>query len=143
MGIQFGHGVVEYMLKYRNFPNLTKWAENDKTFIILNGGTTNLNGTGSLNKHVMTLIENNIEFSTFHEPDLGDQLTSVNFLVDERVWNKEKYPDRFLGHPPLSNRSNSVLGVHYVPEDEEKYQARLGGEKNVFLREFLKQFRLA
>ena len=47
-GIQFGHEVVEYGLKHgkSNVINdkvdtYTQWAKNDKTFIILNGGTTN------------------------------------------------------------------------------------------------------
>ena len=29
----------------------------------------------------------------FNETDLGDQLTSVVFIVDERVFNKDKYPN--------------------------------------------------
>lgn len=40
-GIQFGHGVVEYMRTYYPAPPCDSWADNDKTFIILNGGTTN------------------------------------------------------------------------------------------------------
>ena len=42
-GIQFGHAVVEYMLNFpvdlRVYKDTKKWAEEDKTFIILNGGT--------------------------------------------------------------------------------------------------------
>lgn len=139
-GIQFGHGVVEYMIENGNSDECKKWSLYDKTFIILNGGTTNKVETfeGTLNKHLGTLIDNGIKCSDFYEPDLGFQLTSVNFLVDERVWDKEKYPDRFSGITP-----NIFLDVHYIPETEEAYIKRLGGEKNVFLREFLKQFRLA
>lgn len=147
--IQYGHGVVEYINAYihRVYADirdpLEKWMDEDKTFIILNGGTTNENpdSLGTLNKHCNTLEENGVVFSTFHEPDLGDQLTSVNFLVDERVWDREKYPDRFLGGSPTSG--NMTLGVYYTPESEESYIRRIGGEKNAFLREFLKQFRLA
>lgn len=144
--IQFGHGVVEYMRHHYSYCEETpcnKWADEDKTFIILNGGTTNKNpdSLGTLNKHCTTLQENGVVFSTFHEPDLGDQLTSVNFLVDERVWDREKYPDRYLGGSPTIN--GMTLMVYNAPESEESYTKRLGGEKNVFLREFLKQFRLA
>jgi len=100
-GIQFGHAVVEYGLDYgqghADDPYL-QWARNDKTFIILNGGTTNksrmaLDNYGTLNKALDELKKDGIEVATFYEPDLGDQLTAVVFLVDERVWDKEKYPE--------------------------------------------------
>lgn len=114
-GIQFGHAVVEYSELYRNTKAYKKWVKKWKTFIILNGGTTNFSygdSRGSLNKHLDTLLEYDILAAYFFEPDLGDQLTAVVFLVDERVFLPEKYPD----------------------EDEEYV---------LFLREFLKQFKLA
>ena len=40
-GIQFGHGVVEYTQKHFRDKDYQEWAKNRKTFIILNGGTTN------------------------------------------------------------------------------------------------------
>ena len=94
-GIQFGHGVVEYMMNNFNKPETQYWANNDKTFIILNGGTTNnFEGElGTLNKNLITLKEKGILVSTFSEPDLGNQLTSINFLVEERGWDTEKFPD--------------------------------------------------
>ena len=135
-GIQFGHGVVEYMLKYPihlAHTDTEQWAEEDKTFIILNGGTTNTNGSGTLNQHRQTLLDNNIEISTFYEPDLGDQLTSVNFLVDERVWDKVKYPDL----------KETFYNFDIQLELKEYWERGIGGQKNIFFREFLKQFRLA
>ncbi len=113
-GIQFGHAVVEYSELYRNTKAYKKWVKKWKTFIILNGGTTNKDedNFGTLNKHLATLLEYNILAAYFFEPDLGDQLTAAVFLVDERVFLPEKYPD----------------------EDEEYV---------LFLREFLKQFKLA
>lgn len=114
-GIQFGHAVVEYGQLYGRTTQYKDWVKNWKTFIILNGGTTNLdyqNNRGTLNKHLDTLLENDIDIATFSEPDLGDQLTAVVFIVDERVWNLEAY--------------------HSVTD-----------EKILFLREFLKQFKLA
>jgi hypothetical protein len=139
-GIQFGHAVVEYQQNVKNLNPYEKiydkWAQKDKTFIILNGGTTNKNPEklGTLNNHLNTLVENGILTSEFFEPDLGDQLTAVVFLVDERVWNKELYKDfeEILEDSPfLSNK------------DYEEWVNKIGGEKNVFLREFLKTFRLA
>ena len=95
-GIQFGHAVVEYSLKYGRQKDYLHWATKNKTFIILNGGTTNnsYEYEGSLNKHEYTLKNvGKLKIATFNEPDLGDQLTAIVFLVDDRVFNKELWPD--------------------------------------------------
>ena len=91
-GIQYGHAVVEYGLKYFKNEDYQKWAKKDKTFIIYNGGTTNLNPEtpGKLNIHLEKLREHKIKCAEFYEPDLGDQLTAIVFLVDERVFNRDK-----------------------------------------------------
>jgi len=96
-GIQFGHAVVEYGLK-TNFNELyVNWAKHDKTFIILNGGTTNNdpNNLGTLNKHYQTLLNFGIEVGTFNEPDFGNQLTAVVFLVDTWMFPK---PDEVVSN---------------------------------------------
>jgi uncharacterized membrane protein len=92
-GIQFGHAVVEYGLKNFNSFEYQEWANKDKVFIILNGGTTNndILSLGSLNKHLETLNDFGVKFAEFYEPDLGDQLTAIVFIVDEKVYNKNKY----------------------------------------------------
>ena len=103
-GIQFGHAVVEYSNKYAKDEEYKKWSKEDKTFIILNGGTTNLNPDrlGTLNQHVMRLKEIGIKkVGLFYEPDLGDQLTAAVFLVDEMVWDRELYPDPELIDSPF------------------------------------------
>lgn len=136
-GIQFGHAVVEYGRAVNGVPPYekiyNKWADYDKTFIILNGGTTNNNPLklGTLNKHMANFSNNGILFVAFNEPDLGDQLTAFVFLVDERVWNKEKYPD-FI---PLDS------GVEF--EREKEWNESIGGYGNIWLRDYLKNLRLA
>ena len=98
-GIQFGHAVVEYQQNTLGLEPMqkiyNKWAQNDKTFIILNGGTTNSNRErlGTLNKHLSEITKMGVKVGAFFEPDLGDQLTAFVFLVDERVFNRELYPD--------------------------------------------------
>jgi hypothetical protein len=95
-GIQFGHAVVEYALMYNDWEEYQKWANTDKTFIVLNGGTTNNKegSFGTMNMLEIDLRVWKIKYASFNEPDLGDQLTALVFLVDERVWNYEKYPDQ-------------------------------------------------
>lgn len=139
-GIQYGHAVVEYSLEYGDTPEYQKWAKEDKTFIILNGGTTNNNREskffGSMNLHLETLKSSKLNIATFHEPDLGDQLTAIVFLVDERVWNKEEYPTSFEDY--CTRFLDNPLDVSI-----EDYYALVGGMYNAHLKEFLNQFRLA
>jgi hypothetical protein len=169
--IQFGHAVVEYGQKIKKLPfndievakKYDDWADNWKTFIILNGGTTNHKTSledglpfGSLNNHLLTLMDNNIEFASFNEPDLGDQLTAVVFIVDERVFNKKKYP--YFEDWVIENYGDLIVGSGSAYQiaseirnskskhDKKVYQEwvkLVGGEKNAFLKDFLKNFRLA
>lgn len=173
--IQFGHAVVEYGQMVKLPPSLSKmdinatfiydsWASKWKTFIILNGGTTNHRPTedglpfGSLNQHVLKLDEMKIDFATFHEPDLGDQLTAVVFIVDERVFNRKKYPD--FEDWVIENYGDLIRSDYYttsymlaqkiktseIKSDKKVYDEWVkfvGGEKNIFLRDFLKNFKLA
>lgn len=138
-GIQFGHAVVDYGLQHGMTEQYLDWAQNWKTFIILNGGTTNDNPKwlGTLNQHAQTLGEMNIPTSCFYEPDLGDQLTAIVFIVDERVFNKEKYPEpTFVTSPSVTkDEENEKILQNFIQS--------IGGYTNYKLREFLKQFRLA
>lgn len=152
-GIQFGHAVVEYQQNVKGLPPYeaiyNKWAKKDKTFIILNGGTTNVNPEkfGTLNQNLAALYFNQIVTSEFYEPDLGDQLTAVVFLVDERVFNKILYPDFQEEKLPYGTRKPSKKVETQLEERNEanyqKWVEKIGGPKNAFLREYLKPLRLA
>jgi hypothetical protein len=139
-GIQFGHAVVEYgrnVNGIKPFENIyNKWADCDKTFIILNGGTTNNNPErlGTLNLHMQAFKNAGITFADFYEPDLGDQLTAFVFLVDERVWDREKYPD-------FIQEDSNIIDV--FSQGYMNWVELIGGEKNLFLRSYLKTLKLA
>ena len=161
-GIQFGHAVVEYGMKNMNTPEYQIWANEWKTFIILNGGNS-CNGqlvrqgyktqeyVGMLDSILYSLRDNDIRHATFVEPDLGMMLSAVVFLVDERVFNKVLYPD-FKSHPyPWLEKNRNARPT---PKQEEEWNEinninyaawvdKIGGVKNVFLRELLKDRRLA
>ena len=141
-GIQFGHAVVEYGLKHYNSSVYQEWAQKDKTFIILNGGTTNL-GTdlfnkGTLNQHLDTLNEMGVPVATFYEPDLGGQLTAIVFLVEERIWNREITPSfrDFM-------KSEMITSSTRQSKIKKMYKDLIGGEYILKLREFIDLFRLA
>lgn len=194
--IQFGHAVVEYgqMAKrektdvecletngqrYMHINNLmvptisslyNDWADNWKTFIILNGGTSNHSQnryhdgefTGSMELHLQTLEEIGITTATFYEPDLNDLLSAVVFIVDERVFKKKKYPDlgewiwinkgEYLTDRMITTqRIDKMYRNGYFQTDANKEERLLysdwvesiGGEKNVRLRDFLNNLKLA
>lgn len=153
-GIQFGHAVVDYGRTVEGLkPHddiYKKWADNDKTFIILDGGTTNNNPErlGSLNQRMNTLRDNDVLLQEFHEPDLGDQLTAFVFLVDERVFNRTLYPD-FVGTPypwPLHKKPSEKEFTKWEAENNKNYaswEEKIGGVKNAFLRNYLRNLKLA
>jgi hypothetical protein len=167
-GIQFGHALQEYNNYF--IDNIIKnseekiafdnWRLYGKTFIILNGGTTNnriIEGQcfGSLNRTKEELDKANILNATFKEPDLGFQLTAIVFLVPKQVYNKKEYPN-FLEYVKLNCEFNFDL-FEEIKEDYEmgsftnstneniykQWVDFIGGEKNIFLRDFLKNFKLA
>jgi hypothetical protein len=168
-GIQFGHALQEYNNFVRNNPdtedskNFKEWSENCKTFIVLNGGTTNdkqvgLDYFGTLNNHVKTLHIMNINYATFREPDLGDQLTAVVFIVPECVYNKKDYPEFWDWQPvldyakPMGKMGQLIALKHNNVDDidddiwglyNEWSATVMGDVKWTQLRDFLRGFKFA
>lgn len=152
-GIQFGHAVVDYGRTVRDIKPYeawyNKWADKDKTFIILNGGTTNNNPErlGTLNQHMNTMREAGVFLKEFNEPDLGDQLTAFVFLVDERVFNRTLYPDFVPETLPWSRKKPSEKALSQLEEKNNKnyksWEEKIGGPVNAFLRDYLRPLRLA
>lgn len=143
-GIQFGHGVIEYSLDFGDTPEYQKWAVHDKTFIILNGGTTNgrrFDGDliGSLNRHGVSLTTNGIKNSRFYELDLGDCLTSVVFLVDDRVFDRVAWPE----YDGLTYDDGTPDPTEYWEWKMKFSESEIEADKIVWLRDWLPQFRLA
>ncbi len=85
-GIQAAHAIVEYANKHKNDKSYKKWAEEDKTLILLETGTSDV-----LNKSVKRLKALDVKVEEFQEPDLYNIMTAVAFLVDEEIWNLQKY----------------------------------------------------
>lgn len=163
--IQAGHASLEYAHKYGGKELFIDFIDNWKTWIILNGGTTNSKRDfegipqGSLNQIGDSLLENGIDFSYFEEPDLEDALTALCFIADERVFNYKDYPEfsEWLLTVDFSDDSvEKLLSFTISTKDtieglKEKFGGYykswerdvMGGEKNVFLRELLKGKKLA
>lgn len=135
-GIQAYHAGMDYVMKWGESIEFVQWLMHDKTVIILNGGTSNNNRNlevyGTMQQHLDELNSQNINTGIFYEPDLNDALSAIAFLVPEQVWDKENYPDYPVGE-----------GGDVDAEPYYKWVYLMGGEKNVWLRQFLSQFKLA
>ena len=179
-GIQFGHAVVEYgqMIKKSNksthVSRYNDWADNWKTFMILNGGTSNHSVNryhdseeefvGTMESNLLALKEAGVLIGEFYEPDLNDMLSAIVFVVPEEVFNKKDYPDfedwviehygGLLKVDPNNNKSfgkSSYQLAKMIKESDDKHDQKIykkwvdfiGGEQNVFLKDFLRNFRLA
>jgi hypothetical protein len=140
-GIQAGHAALEYGVIYGKTKEAKSFIENDKTWVILNGGTTRDSSFyvqgGTLNEIEIQLREYLVNYASFREPDLNNALTAVCFLADERVWDLENYPD-YENWWCTADDTN----LNTIPS-QEKWVLFVGGEKNAFLRELLRDKHLA
>ena len=150
-GVQSAHSIVEYSNKYGNEDGYLVWSRADKTIIMLDGGVLS-----ELEEIISQLDENNVKYGVFREEDLGDIITSISILVDERVFNRKEYPDfetwRNSKYPVRPMHCVAYIGGEYDhdPNDytwdehhKEWVNDVIGGEANEFLRNLLSNKRLA
>ena len=132
--IQGLHATIEYGVKFGmdNSSLYFDWAKNWKTVIVLNGGSS-----VTLTEAINFLKDNNIDHCEFNEPDLYNQVTSVSFILDERIFDRKKYLD-FEEDFDCNEELPSEREVRY-----EEWLELVGGEKNALLRNWVKNFRLA
>ena len=137
-GIQAAHCCLEYANSFGNTKEYQSYIQNDKTLILLDGGTS-----VDLKEIINKLVENEIKFEVFSEPDLDGIVTSVCFLADERVFDEENYPD-YITWRAKNNIPMIVINT-YPPIIEEDKQAKetwlslIGGKKNEVLRDIIKK----
>lgn len=147
-GIQAGHAALEYARKYSNTHDFIDFVDNHKTWIILNGGTTNEKrelgsgkSIGTLNQILDLIAEReDINYAFFREPDLNDALTAICLIVDERVFNIKYYPD-FNEWVKDKSQLNFFERID-LQEMHNKYIDEVG-EDIFFLKEILNTKKLA
>lgn len=76
-GIQSSHSMIEYSELNQECDEYKDWAINHKTVMLMNGGTSDM-----LNSYAEILEGFGVKYAEFREPDLGNLVTSVSFLVD-------------------------------------------------------------
>lgn len=142
-GIQSDHANNEYQLRFGKSKEYLQWSNKDKTIIMLDGGTSNQVGfeyyskepyEGTLDIALKQLLAMKIPVRPFFEPDFNNTMTAIAFLVDERAWDKKKYPD-----PP----GYMKLGVNMRTAYDSALLVKTYGKQIAFLREFLPKFKLA
>ena len=132
-GVQTTHGVVEYANKYASDEEYRQWAETDKTLIVLDGGVKK-----DMESIFDSLTELGVKFGKFQEPDLNYIATSITFLADERVWNREQYPS----WESLSQSPCVIDGNMQAPDPNDymtynEWVEMMGGAANVELRKLI------
>ena len=84
-GIQFGHAAVEYSRYAMNgidgYKQYAEFADNHKTFILLDGGSSN-----DMQYRLLELDDLEIPNAVFHEPDLNNSLSAIAFILPEDVY---------------------------------------------------------
>lgn len=171
-GIQAGHAALEYANRYHSTHLFQDFINNHKTWIILNGGSTNVGyqglNKGSLNQiydsilmyNVDARLDDKIDVEKFFEPDLNDAMTAICFICDEFVFNKDLYPDfidfvlnvkmypdaRRMISKEKENGLKSLTNKDYqrlFPEMYSEWLILIGGTKNAFLKELINGKKLA
>ena len=131
--IQAAHAIVEYGMRYVDAEWYRQWGNQDKTIIVLDGGTVQ-----DMMYIVDTLNELKVQFATFKEPDMGWMLTSIAFIADERVWDAKTY-GRSYEHYKLMCEDDPDLPKW----NHDEWVNWIGGKSNELLKSLLFSLKLA
>lgn len=168
-GIQMQHALTEYSRVFWENEDFIDWRRNWKTTIVLDGGSTNegtssskynpfLSEKGTMQNILTKLIENDIKVEGFWEPDLNNTLTAFVFIAEEPCFNHEDFPffeNWILKEMPTQpfnlvefmSRKDKTFSFeeyeNFFGEIFQKWVDEVGGRKNVFLKYFLINKKLA
>lgn len=126
-GVQSSHSIVEYIQKFHKSTEYIQWVNVDKTIIMLDGGTYQ-----EMKECRDTLSDLGVPYAAFYEQDLGNLITSISFLVEDKVWDSKTYPA--YEEELEENSSESENPVWLI---------MMGGKRNLEFRKFLSSKRLS
>lgn len=132
------HSSLEYANKYHDNSGYRKYIEIDKTLIMLDGGTY-----PELLNIVEELNSVGVNFTYFKEPDLGDLITSICFIADERVWDRKYFQSYQEFYDYFIEFYNTDLQPSEESPSYEEWLKHIGGEQNAKLIEVLAGKRLS
>ena len=154
-GIQSAHSNMEYASEYWDNKDFQEWMKYHKTVILLNGGTSNAGdksvyglpvAKGSMEKHLETLLDNGILAVPFYEPDMNNCLTSISFIVPDSVYKTSDYKYAAFADMEKNNDFSVYLRKKEsgkLSENFLRWLDKVGGERNLWLRLYLRNFRLS
>ena len=91
-GIQTGHAAVDLVRLYAGSEMVADWADNWKTFIILNGGDNDgVQAAGQI------IFESGFPHMHFAEPGLGGIKTCWTVVLPESIFNAQKDSTMLVG----------------------------------------------
>lgn len=125
-GVQSSHSIVEYIHKFHKSTEYIQWVNVDKTIIMLDGGTYQ-----EMKECRDTLADLGVPYAAFYEQDLGNLITSISFLVEDKIWDSKIYP---AYEEELEDNSS---------ESDPVWLIEMGGKRNLELRKFLSSKRLS
>ena len=126
-GVQSAHLIVEYANKFHKLTEYIQWVNVDKTIIMLDGGTYQ-----EMKECREKLSDFGVPYMAFYEPDLGNIVTSISFLVEDKVWDSKTYP---ANEEELDDISSDI--------DISVWLIMMGGKRNLEFRKFLSSKRLS
>ena len=126
-GVQSAHSIVEYIHKFHKLTEYIQWVNVDKTIIILDGGTYQ-----EMKECRDTLAELGVPYAAFYEQDLGNLITSISFIVEDKVWDSKTYPSY-----------EEELEENSSENENPVWLIMMGGKRNLEFRKFLSSKRLS
>lgn len=126
-GVQSAHSIVEYSKNFYKSTEYIQWVNVDKTIIILDGGTY-----GELKECRDILIKLEVPHAVFYEEDLGNIMTSISFLVEDKIWDSKSYP-----------AYEDELDENSSESENPVWLIMMGGKRNLTLRNFIKSKKLS
>lgn len=126
-GVQSAHSIVEYIKKFYTSSEYIQWVNVDRTIIMLDGGTFQ-----EMKACRETLETLGVPYAVFYEEDLGNLITSISFLVEDKVWDSDAYP---AYEEELDDISSDF--------ENPVWLIMMGGKRNLDLRNFLKSKKLS
>lgn len=137
--VQANHSSVEYIWKYKDVEHIKQYIEEDKTTIMVDGGTHQ--DMVEIHKR---FEEAGIHHTYFIEPDLNDCMTAITVVADERVWDRKNYKSYrdFVDSCMIEDGLNPMLSS-IRPGYIEQWYEYIGGEKNSILMEILQNKKLS
>lgn len=127
-GVQTAHAVAEYGNTCSKLAEYIQWVNVDKTIIMLDGGTY-----PEMKECRDFLTGMKVPNACFYEDDLGGLLTTITFIVDDRVWDTKLYPSY------EEELTDDVMSASESPI----WLIEMGGSENLKLRNFIFSKRLS